>query len=236
MTYRMKIGVEFVLNHMWKFECLKVKVDFLWFNKTIFLMIFEKKVWVIWEKIKNNKPDFLMIQKRFCSQGLIQAFFDIGIPSFEYCSILSAVYSNFSTLVDIETTLLSSSTILASLFNLSFSHSSNLEDINLTELVKSSSCFSSLIYISLFFLTITKSSLIFSWIFLKQFAKMLENRQILIPPEKTSSFFEKLVVELSSVFFFVSSRASNCLLLRSLFFELAKYLAKLIMNAYMKQY
>ena len=63
----------------------------------------------------------------------------------EYCSILSAIYSNFSALVDKETTLLSSSTILAFLSNLSFSFSSSFEDVNSIESAKSSSYFSSFI-------------------------------------------------------------------------------------------
>ena len=82
--------------------------------------------------------------------------------------------------------LLSSSTILVSLSNLCFLYSSNFQDSNLTELVKSSSCFSPLICVSLFFSNCNNKFLDLLLNIFKTNAKMLQQSSDFNPSRKTS--------------------------------------------------
>ena len=66
---------------------------------------------------------------------------------------------------------------------------------------------------------------------------MLQQLSDFNPSRKISSFTETLAVELFFlIFFFVSSPASDFSQLRSLFFQLRKCLAKLIINVFITQY
>ena len=96
----------------------------------------------------------------------------------------------------------------------SFSYSSNLSDITLTELLSSSSCLSPLIYIFLVFCARLKISVTFSCRFLRQLKSI-----------SLHSGNSVVLAELPSLIFFFSSSGFESPL-RSLFLEfLSKYFA-----------